>query len=119
MPIFLEPNIGFDVVLDADMGKPVDTRPTFVAKSQSMRGQQRILRMLDRLNTDTSVTSDQLFDDIVDVLGDVLCGWRNMSGIEFAKDRIADVLSYTEARELCRKVAYNQRIDDLEKKSSE
>jgi len=119
MPIFLEPGITFPVVLKSDQDKPAESRPTFHAKSQSMRGQQKIATVLDRLTTDKEVTTEQLFQDVVNTLGEVLTGWSNMNGIEYSRDGLFDVLSYGEARELLRKVAYNAHVTEDEKKSSE
>jgi hypothetical protein len=42
-----------------------------------------------------------------------------MGGIEFSGDALHEVLSYQEARELLRKVMYNQHITADEKKSTE
>lgn len=119
MPLFLEPDQRFSVVLDSDKEKPIESRPTFFAKSQSMRGQKRLADVLDRLTTDKEATIEQLFSDIIDALASVLVGWSNMSGIEYSKEALQDVLSYSEARELLRKVSYNQHVSDDEKKSSE
>jgi len=118
MPVFLEPDQRFPVVLASDKDKPVESRPTFFAKSQSMRGQRRIAAVLDRLTEDKEVTHDELLDDIIEALGGVLTGWQNM-GQPYSKDALEDVLSYTEARELLRLVAYNQHVSLEEKKSSE
>jgi hypothetical protein len=68
------------------------------------------------------VTTDELFKDAVDMLGEVLCGWSNMIDLEgnkmqYNKDLLMDVLSYQEARELMRKVSYNQHMTVDEKKS--
>jgi hypothetical protein len=119
MPVFLEPDLSFPVVLDFDKDKPKDVQPTFFAKSQSMRGQQNILATIDMLTEDKDATVDQLFTRIVDTLSEVLVGWSNMSGHEFSKDAMKDVLSFSEARELLRKVAFNQHVTTDEKKSSE
>lgn len=119
MPVFLEPGQSFPVVLESDKEKPIELRPTFFAKSQAMRGQQKIATTLDRYTTDKEVTAEQLFDDVVTTLGEVLTGWKNMNDIPYSVDALRDVLSYTEARELLRKVAYNQHVTLDEKKSSE
>lgn len=113
MPIFLEPNQKYPVVLDADKGKT--PTPTFYARSQSMRGQQRIAECLDRLQ-DESVTAAELFDETIAVLGQVLVGWSNM-GRDFDAGTLGELLTYNEARELLRKVMYNQHLDSEEKKS--
>lgn len=119
MPIFLEPGQRFPVVLDSDASKPAESRPTFYAKSQSMRGQQRIGEVLDSLTSPEGLTVEKMFSDVCDVLSDVLVGWEHMAGIEYSPDAIRDVLSYSEARELLRKVAHNQHVAPEEKKSSE
>ena len=117
MPVFLEPDCKFPVVLDSDADKPIETRPTFYAKSQSMRGQKRIADVLDRLTTDKDVTTDELFSDVVEALAVAFTGWENMNGIEFSKDSLYNVLSYSEARELLRKVMHNSHVTTDEKKS--
>ena len=117
MPIFLEPDQKFPIVLDADKDKPIETRPTFFAKSQSMRGQRKIARVLDRMTEDKDVTPDQLFDDALDVLASVLVGWKNMGEHAFGREGLEEVLNYSEARQLMRLVSYNQHVDPDEKKS--
>lgn len=116
MPIFLEPGQRFPVVLDSDAHKPAESRPTFYAKSQSMRGQQRIGEVLDSLSSPEGLTVEKMFGDVCDVLADVLVGWEHMAGIEYSPEAIRDVLSYSEARELIGKVAYNQHVAPDEKK---
>lgn len=119
MPLFLEPGQKFPIVLDCDTGKPVESQPTFFAKSQAMRGQQKIGEVLDLWTDNPDLGIAELFDATIDALSGVVIGWKNMSGIEFSDDAMRDVLSYTEARELLRKVMYNQHITPDEKKSSE
>jgi hypothetical protein len=117
MPIALEPNQAFPVVLDCDQDKPIESRPTFFAKSQSMRGQKKLLDVLDRLTDDKEATVEDLFNDAIDALAEVLTGWKHMNEIEFSKEALVDLLTYTEARELIRKVSYNQHLTPEEKKS--
>jgi hypothetical protein len=52
-------------------------------------------------------------------LATVFVGWSNMGGIEYSKDALRDVLTFTEARELLRLVMYNQHVTHEEKKSTE
>ncbi|HUP80695.1 MAG TPA: hypothetical protein VM260_19250 [Pirellula sp.] len=87
--------------------------------SQPIRGQRRISKVLDRLTSDEDVSSDELFDDILEELGRVLVGWKNMNGLEYSKEALEDTLTFTEARELVRLVGYNAHITTEEKKSSE
>jgi len=119
MPVFLEPDITFDVCLDIDANKPVESRPTFIAKSQPMRGQLKILEVVDRLFDEHPPATDDLFAETCDMLASSLVGWKNMGGFEFSRDAIMDVLEYKEARELLRKIAYNQKVSAEQKKSSE
>lgn len=114
MPISIEPNQLFPIVLDCDKDKP--SPPTFWARSQSMRGQLRVAKVLDRWVTESEVTPEQLFSDAVDVLSEVIVRWDGMP-VEFSKDALWDVLTYQEARELLRKVAHNEHMTPEEKKS--
>lgn len=119
MPLFLEPGQKYPIVLDCDADKPIESRPTFFAKSQSMRGQQRVSDVLDMWNANPEPTVEELFNATLEVLGEVLVGWKHMGGKEYSVDALRDVLMYQEARELLRKVMYNQHITADEKKSSE
>jgi hypothetical protein len=113
MPIFLEPDQSFEVCLDVDQIKPVETRPVFVCLSQSMRGQRSILQAVDMLDEKHSI--DQIFDATFSELKRVVVGWRNVER-PFVVDDLDNLLTYREARELLIKVAYNQRMDTNEKK---
>jgi hypothetical protein len=117
MPAFLEPNQAFSVVLDIDKDKPKDVQPTFMAKALSMREQRKLLSMLDRLNEDYYKSHDEAFKDAVDALSKVVTGWKNMGSLVFSPEAFEDVLSYTESRELLRKIANNQHVQLEEKKS--
>jgi len=118
MPLFLEPDQRYPVVLDIDADKPKEQRPTFWAKSQSMRGQQKIGEVLDLWNKD-EVSLAELFDRTIDVLSGVIIDWSNMGGMEYSSETMRDILNYSEARELLRKVMYNQHMTADEKKSLE
>lgn len=117
MPISLEPGQKYPIVLDCDQDKPEATRPTFYAKSQSMRGQQKVGQVLDLWAENEKLTLAELFDATVEVLGSVIIGWSNMGEIEYSTEAFRDVLTFQEARELLRKVMYNQHVTPEEKKS--
>lgn len=118
MPLALEAGQKFPVILDSDADKPKDVQPVFFAKSQAMRGQQKIGKVLDLWTDNPDVSLEELFSSAVDVLSEVIVEWKNMGGIEYSKESLRDVLSYGEARELLRKVMYNQHLTFDEKKSS-
>ena len=119
MPLFLEPDQKYPIVLDIDAEKPKATQPTFYARSQSMRGQQKIADVLDQWTDNPDISIKELFASTVEVLTGVVIGWANMGGKEFSAENMHDILSYQEARELLRKVMYNQHITADEKKSIE
>ena len=114
MPILLEPGATFEVWLKSDEDKPTSTRPAFTAKAQSMRGQRKILAVIDLIFAD-GVTVNDVFDRSRDCLFDSLDGWRNMGG-PFSKEAIEDALTFEEIRELLRKIGHNQRMSGDEKK---
>ncbi len=114
MPIFLEPDQSFSVVLASDKDKPIESRPVFSVKSQSMRHQRKLLEVIDIIHKD-GVTVDEIFDATIEQLKRVVCGWSNM-GQPFSVDALDELLTFSEARELLSLCAYNQRMDDSEKK---
>lgn len=113
MPVFLEPNQSFAIVLDRDKDKPAESRPEFFAKSQSMRGMRAIAAFLDR--DKSSETFDQIIDKTIDELAKHITGWRNIAE-PFGRESLESVLAYTEALELLRKVMLNQHVGPDEKK---
>ncbi len=115
MPISLEPDKRFPVVLDCDKDKPAESRPTFFVRSQTMRGHQAILDTLDKWN-EPEVTVSAIFATACDELQRVVIGVANMGGFEVGGN-FQDLLSYNEARELLRKIANNTYLDPDEKKS--
>ena len=119
MPVFLEPDQSFPIVLDCDKDKPKESQPTFLVKSQSMRGQREVLRVLDAATdaANESLTVNEMFEITITMLCKVMVGWRNMGNHQFSREAIEDILSFNEARELLRKVAYNQAVQHEEKKS--
>lgn len=118
MPLFLEPNVTFPIWLDADEAKPMESRPVFMAKAQSMRGQQKVGETLDRWTSAPDIELAALFDETVETLANVVVGWKNMGDTQYSKEALHE-LSYMEARELLRKVMFNQHLQPEEKKSSE
>lgn len=114
MPVYLEPNKTFPVCLKSDEAKPIETRPVFMAKAQSMRGQLRISETLDLWN-EPGLSVVELFNRTLDVLADVFCGWKNIPG-EFSRDGLLDTINYSEARELLRLVLYASQLDTEAKK---
>jgi hypothetical protein len=115
MPLFLEPDQRFPIVLESDKDKPVESRPTFYAKSQSMRGIRKIAEVIDQM--DSASNMDEMLRLILDELMDCLTGWTNMGSYEFSRVSLEIVLTYPEARELLRKVMANQHVQPEEKKS--
>jgi len=115
MPICLEPDCSFLVSLDCDKDKPVEIRPAFIVKTQSMRGQREILNTIDRLKQDDSTTIDEIFDATLKQLQRVVIGWKNIDK-QFSAEALEELLTFGESRELLSKVAYNQRMDIDEKK---
>lgn len=116
MPLFLEPDQKFPVVLDSDKDKPAETRPTFFAKSQSMRSQLALSIAMDEALS--LPTAKEIFDATCILVSDNLTGWKNMGAYTFGND-IKEFLSHGEARELLNKILSNQHVTPEEKKSSE
>lgn len=115
MPLFLEPDQRFPIVLDSDKDKPADKRPTFYARSVSMRDASKLTSLIDASVND-SKDADEVYDKTIAVLLQYVSGWKNMEGLEFNEDNLRN-LAYREARELLGKVASNQHVQPEEKKS--
>lgn len=112
MPILCDPNSTFSVSLKSDEGKT--PLPSFTVRCQSMRGQMRICEVIDKLAIGETTTAD-LFAETLEVLESVIVGWKNMP-FAYEVGRVADLLNYSEARELLRSVLYASQLGPDEKK---
>lgn len=117
MPLCLEPNQRFPIVLDIDADKPLDTRPTFFAVSLSMREQTKLSAGMDAALSHSS--TEAIFDATCELLNSYLVGWSNMGPHAFGTADVRDFLTHTEARELLRKILGNSHVSLEEKKSCE
>ena len=114
MPIFLEPDQRFPIVLDSDKDKPIESRPTFFVKSLSMRGQLRLSTAMDEALSHS--TANEIFEATCKLISEHVVGWKNMGDFEYGCD-VAEFLAHSEARELLSKVLSNQHVSPEEKKS--
>ena len=115
MPLFLEPDQRFPVVLDSDKDKPEDVRPTFYCKALSGRG---MARLADWLDTPREGKVTQMLDEHADELMQHCVGWANIpEQYPFGKESFIEILHYMEMRELLRKIMLNQHVQLEEKKS--
>ena len=126
MPILLNPNQKYPICLETDKDLPENERPIFFAKAQSCLGQNEIGELVDRWSDDGSdLTRQQLFDEAIELLSNVIVGWKNMRDpatgepIPFDQDSIREWLTYLEVRELIRKVMFNSHVDFEAKKNLE
>ena len=117
MPLCLEPNQRFPIVLDSDKDKPLATRPTFFVVSLSMREQMKLSAGMDAALSHDS--TEAIFDATCKLLDDYLVGWSNMGPHDYSEASVTDFLTHSEARELLRKILGNSHVSLEEKKSCE
>ena len=85
MPICLEPNQRFPIVLDSDKDKPIATRPTFFVVSLSMREQLKLSAGMDAALSHES--TEAIFDATCKLLDDYLVGPElHVAGLELRDD---------------------------------
>ena len=106
----MRPGLRAPIVLESD--KDQVPAPTFFARALTMDEQLEVGGVLDRLIEDPDVTTAQLHADACAMLEKVIDSWEHMQEPFAFK-----LLSYFEARELLRRVAYSQGLDFIEKKS--
>lgn len=116
MPVSLEPNQRFPIVLDSDMAKPVADRPTFFVVSLSMREQKTLSTAMDEA-LDYKKPTNEIFDATCDLLKKYLVGWSNMGQHAYPDADIQEFLCHREARELLTKLMTSSYVSFEEKKS--
>lgn len=120
MPLSLEPDRRFPVVLDIDKDKPKETRPTFFANSKSMRDAEAMAAEFNAMLND-SQNDAELYQNTCEMLYKHVVGWKNMGEFSFPASAQqwydCGVLTFPEATELLRKIIINRNLLPEEKKS--
>ena len=114
MPVCLEPDQRFPVVLDIDKDKTAGERPTFHVVSLSMREQLRLSDGMDAALQHE--TTEQIFAATCELLNKYVVGWSHMTGFDYPCD-VREFLTHGEARELLVKILANSHLKADEKKS--
>jgi len=105
MPIGLDPNQTFKIVLETDKDK--DPQPCFVYKYLTSRQWRDLAAMEDLV--DRAKSAVEIFDKSIEAISTGLVGWENMAGqdaaeIPFDQEKLADLLTLGEVQELFQKV---------------
>ncbi len=119
MPLLLDANSTFPIVLKTDEDKTRDIQPRFIARVFSKRKWKEVATLSDRFEeaaggADVMVVVTAIFEQ-------GLVGWENMidpetgEEIQFSLDRAEDILTSLEAVELMQKIVA-QRITLPDKK---
>ena len=108
MPLALDPDATFDVVLKTDEGKPASERPTFVYRHVSGRDwKPRLEQLVKAEQGDPGANIDGIFN----ALRCGLAGWRHMvdpktkQEIPFDPVELDRLLTFGEARQLFDRIA--------------
>ena len=119
MPIALDPNRRFSVVLKSDQTGPEDQRPTFHFRYLSGRDWMEVADLNDSILN--SETSRQALERMYSLVGKSLTGWsamRDASGaaIEYDPAKLPELLNPAEIRELLEAVMGSIRPNADDKK---
>jgi len=118
MPIALDPDSTFEVVLESDQNKPKENQPTFTFRVLTGRDWLRVTQLSDK--AETGEDSVKLVYQSIQV---GLVGWRNMvkpdgSEIPFEPKDLDAILTPAEANEMLEHLM-NQRLSLGDKKKSD
>lgn len=124
MPLALDTNERFSVVLESDLGKPEGERPTFTFRFLSIREWREVAKVGDDKAALDAMAPDDALDAILDAIRLNLVGWRHMKDrrgkpIEFSYTELDTVLTLGEAWELYYSARRQNRLDPESKKNSE
>ncbi len=118
MPLALEPNETFEIILESDKDKPRETQPRFIYQYLTCRQWRQIARVQDEIEQQKD--ADAIMDKIFSAATTNLIGWVNMvhpqSGpIPFDANKLEDLVGLAEAQELIVKLI-SQRPSPEDKK---
>jgi len=122
MPLTLEPDKAFKVVLEIDKDKPESSRPYFEFRFLSGREWKALAKRADTLTEATS--GAEAIDLIFELLRLGLVGWGNMvdsktkETVPFNADELDKLVTLKEANELLEKFR-NQGVENTDLKNSD
>lgn len=107
MPICLTPNRTFRVVLDGD--KNQSPQPAFLCRYLTLNEFQELAELNDKgLDAATSAEAISL---LIDAIAFATVGWEHMGDCgEYAPEKLRNVLTLGEAKELSMQVMQRQRV---------
>lgn len=119
MPLILDPEATFEVVLDYDKKKDKKVRPVFVFKYLSARQWKKLAEIHDNFIEWSKIGTDSILNHTFEGLRMVMVDWRNMKtakgeSIEFDMEKLEDMLTPSEADELL--IAAVQQAPSVEDK---
>lgn len=103
MPLALEPNELFEIILKSDKDKPRDQQPRFIYRYLTGRQWRNVARIQDKL--EELKNADQVVDKVYEAATTGLVGWVNINDpqsgpITFDTEKLEDVVGIIEAQEL-------------------
>jgi hypothetical protein len=128
MPIALDPQETFEIILESDKDKPQESQPRFIYRYLTCRQWRKLSGYrdeLEKLKQDKSATIDNVMNKTIEMASMNLVSWENIFGndgelITFDKDKFEDIVTIIEANELIVKLS-NQGLtfDDKKKLDSQ
>ena len=123
MPLALEPNETFELILESDKDKPREIQPRFIYRHLTCRQHRYIAKFrerLEELKKDASTAIDNMMDEIKKTATINLAGWVNMNDadgkpIPFDIEKFEDIVGLAEANELIFKLE-DYRLLPVDKK---
>jgi hypothetical protein len=110
MPISLKPGQTFKVILTTDKDTP-DPKPAFIFRYLTVSEFMTLGDMHDKLVEQTNMR--EAIGLMLDTVGFAMVGWENMGDVgEYAKDKLAGLLTLGEAKELSGMVLKKQRLNE-------
>lgn len=122
MPLVLNPDQTFRVVLESDKSKPKEEQPYFEFPYLSARDFRKIAEKADKVDEATS--GADAIDKAMAILKEVLTGWGNMidsatkHAIAFDLEQLDRIITLNETFELLMKMR-NQGLEASDLKNSE
>ena len=107
MPLAIDPNETFELVLESDKDKPRESQPRFIYRHLTCRQWMNVAKFRDNLEIlkGNKATLDDMVDKVKETATTNLIGWVNMIGpdgmmIPFDLAKFEDIIGLDEANEL-------------------
>lgn len=103
-----------EFTLTTHQQKPESTRTVFVIRTLKGKSFREVLRIVKKYTSpDANIEWEDLMDSVLKIIEKGICGWRNLQGLEYSPENVAELeefLTFPELQQLAEAVINHNTV---------